>query len=81
MNVEDAVWSALSRHLIAPLNRDHASTTQLLQEGYLDSLGIVALMFDLEKEFHLKLKPTDVGPADFENFSALVRFVSTRVAV
>lgn len=47
---------------------DFTKSQDFIQDGYLDSFDLVALVTDIEKEYGIKIKGVDIVP---ENFSSL----------
>ena len=51
----------------------------LVEEGVVDSLGIMVLISYVEKEFGAEIKPEDVVVENFETVAAIARLVSQRI--
>ena len=50
----------------------------LFEAGLLDSLGVVALLFEIESEFGLRLQPTDVDRIQFSSVHHIINFLATK---
>lgn len=48
----------------------HLDSTSLVSSGILDSLDIMSLIMDLEREFEIEIDPEDVLSENFESVSA-----------
>lgn len=46
-----------------------------LESGIIDSLGVIDLMAFIEKEYEIKVDPTDVTPENFDSVDRLANFV------
>ncbi len=54
-------------------------STDLLEEWFVDSLGIVETVLFLEKSFGIDVSRADINGANFKNIAALAGFVSERL--
>jgi acyl carrier protein len=52
----------------------------LLENGIVDSLGVLDLVNYLETEFHLSIADDDLVPDNFQTINKLTQFVQTRIA-
>ena len=50
---------------------DITADTELLEEGVLDSMGIMLLIERLEKEFSVSIPAEELEPEDFADLSAI----------
>ena len=51
----------------------------LVEEGVIDSLGIMSLIAYVEKQFGARIKPEDVVVENFESVAAIARLVGQRM--
>ena len=51
----------------------------LVEEGVVDSLGIMALISYVEKQFGARIKPEDVVVENFSTVAAIVQLVRQRI--
>ena len=51
----------------------------LLEEGIIDSLGIVKLVLLMEERFGIKVDDEDVVPENFQTLGSMVRFVEQKM--
>ncbi len=58
---------------------DITADTELLEEGLLDSMGIMLLIERLEKELSVSIPPEALEPEDFADVSAIAEMIE-RVA-
>lgn len=52
----------------------------LVENGVIDSLGIMTLIEYVEKQFGARIKPEDVVVENFESVAAIARLVRERIA-
>lgn len=52
-------------------NIDYMTETRLIDDGYLDSLLILALVGELENTFEIEITPVDLIPANFNSAEAI----------
>ncbi len=55
------------------------STTDLLQEWFVDSLGISQTVIFLEESFGLEIARADINGANFKDIATLSEFVASRL--
>ncbi len=53
----------------------HLDSTSLVSSGILDSLDIMSLIMDLEREFEIEIDPEDVLSENFESVDAITALV------
>jgi acyl carrier protein len=51
----------------------------LLEEGIIDSLGIMKLVLSLEKTFGIEVSEEDVVPDNFQSLNSLAKFVEQKM--
>jgi len=56
-----------------------ANDTSLIDDGIVDSIGVLKLMIYIEAEFGFKIAPKDYGPASFETIGAIRDLVTRYV--
>ena len=54
---------------------DITPETELLEEGMLDSMGIILLLERLEKELSVTIPPEELEPEDFADVSAIAEML------
>ena len=54
---------------------DFANETGLIKDGILDSFDIVALVGELNDEFDIEIKPSDLVPENFNSAKAMYALV------
>lgn len=57
-----------------------ASTASLVDEGILDSTGVLELAAFLEKQFKIKIDDADLLPANLDSLDRVVQFVARKRA-
>lgn len=56
-----------------------ADDTSLIQQGIVDSTGILELIGFIEETWPLHVPPEDMTPANFDNLLAIDRYIDGRV--
>lgn len=51
---------------------DFMQSNNFIEDGYLDSFDIVALVSSIDKEYHISIKGTDIVPEHFCSVKAIV---------
>jgi acyl carrier protein len=80
VNIEESVRLVVKKHTVAPLGDAEAATANLLAEGYLESIGIVSLTFELQNAFGVQFKPEQLVPTNFQSVNAIADLVRQAIA-
>jgi acyl carrier protein len=76
MDVETKIRDFVARNLL--FSEDgfpHADDVSFLQQGVIDSLGVLELVTFAGKEFGIEVSPADVTPDNFDSVSQLAAFI------
>jgi acyl carrier protein len=57
----------------------YADDASLLQEGVIDSLGVVELVTFVQKQYHVKVEQQEVVPDNFDSVAKLSAFVRRKL--
>ena len=57
-----------------------ADDTSLIQDGIVDSTGILELISFIEETWTLRVPPEDMTPANFDSLLAIDRYIDGRLA-
>jgi len=57
-----------------------SDSTSFLQEGILDSMGILELITYIEEEFSLKILESEMIPDNLDSVANVVGFIQTKLA-
>lgn len=57
-----------------------ADDTSLIQQGIVDSTGILELILFIEETWPVRVPPEDMTPANFDNLGAIDRYLDGRLA-
>ena len=60
---------------INPDVEDYASETNLVEDGYLDSLAIVQIVTALEEKYDIDIDPEDIIPENFSSVNKIILLV------
>ena len=58
-----------------------ADNASFLQQGVIDSLGVVELVDFAHREFGIEVKPAEVTPANFDSVAALAGYIRRKQAM
>jgi acyl carrier protein len=65
-------------NLSAASQEEPAFGTNLIADGYLDSVSIMRLVRHLESSLEIKIPPRDLVPRNFLTIDAMVSYLSSR---
>lgn len=57
---------------------DYANETNLIDDGLLDSFGVIALVADLEDAFDVEIGTADLVPENFNSVQAIAALIRKR---
>ena len=63
---------------LAPGRNNIPPTLSLLNNGVIDSIGLLRLMAFLENSFNISVDPSDVDLSNFETISSICQFVKSK---
>ncbi len=76
--LRDRIHGFLTSRFPAIGDRKLTDTDSLLEDGLIDSLGILDLVGFLETEFGIKIEDEELDPENFDSITAMVRFVERK---
>jgi acyl carrier protein len=76
--LENLIMSFVVSNLDAASQDDPAPGTNLIADGYLDSVSIMRLVHHLESSLEIRIPPRDLVPRNFLTVDAMVSYLSTR---
>ncbi len=79
MSVETQIKDYISKNLLFSDNGfPYADEVSFLEEGIVDSVGVMELVAFVEDKFSLKINDTDVTPDNFDSVGKLAAFIRRR---
>ena len=75
---EDRIKQFVRQHFPRALKNGADPNEKWLENGAIDSLGILDLVHFLEKEFSLQVSDDDLMPEHFESLAAVTNFVQQK---
>lgn len=76
--VSEQIRNFILKHFPLARNRNISDADPLLENGILDSLGVLELVTYLEKEFNITLSDEDLVPNNFQNISCIATLVQKK---
>jgi acyl carrier protein len=78
------ILEELEKFMMAEVAVDHDKNSlrpdeDLLDQGILDSLGVMKLVVFLEKTFSIEVADEDIVPENFQNLNTIARFVEHKM--
>jgi acyl carrier protein len=73
-HIKDFIW----QHFPLARTRKIIDADPLLENGILDSLGILEVVMFIEHEFHIILNDDDLVPENFQSIESIAAFVQRR---
>lgn len=81
MSIEDQVRKyILENYLFTDDQSELANETSLLEQGVIDSTGIMELVFFLEEEFGIKVNDDEMVPENLDSVTSIVSFVNSKIS-
>jgi acyl carrier protein len=80
MTISKGIEKYLLTEIAADLGKQSLDPEEdLLEQGVIDSMGILKLVVFLEKSHGIRVKDEDVVPENFQNLNSMVRFVEQKM--
>ena len=81
LQIEEYIRDFVARNLLySDSGFTHADDASFLQEGIIDSLGVLELVAFTEKTFGVKVNQREVTPAHFDSVARLAAFIREKQA-
>lgn len=81
MNIEDTIKEYITQNLLFSDNGfPYADDASFLEEGIVDSVGVMELVTFAEETFGLKIDDYDVTPDNFDSVTRLAAFIRSKSA-
>ncbi|MBH1942484.1 acyl carrier protein [Mobilitalea sibirica] len=78
MNVQDVILKLLQKKYTIDQNIDIESLNYV-ENGYVDSLGIIQFVVELEEEFGIEFTDKELSDPDFKIVGKLVKLIESKV--
>ncbi len=79
MQIESKIKEYIAKNLLfSEEGFPYADDASFLQEGIIDSLGVMELVEFVQKEFGIKVEQTEVTPEHFDSVAKLAAFVQRK---
>jgi acyl carrier protein len=79
MQIETKIKDYIAKNLLfSEEGYTYADDVSFLQEGIIDSLGVMELVEFVQKEFGIKVEQTEVTPENFDSVTKLAAFVKAK---
>lgn len=78
MNVEQFVMNALQKKYSLDRSVD-LENFNYVENGYVDSLGIVLFVTELEEHFHIEFSDEELMSPSFQTIGGLIRMIESKV--
>jgi acyl carrier protein len=79
MQIETAIKDYISKQfLFSEEGFPYADDTSFLQEGIIDSLGVMELVTFVQDTYKITVDPTEVTPEHFDSVEKLAAFVRSK---
>ena len=81
-SVEDAVREFIVINLLfGETERNLSDDDSLLEQGVIDSTGILELVFFLEATYEIEIRESEMVPANLDSISKVANFIGRKKAV
>jgi acyl carrier protein len=79
MEIEAEIRDFIARNLLySESGLPHGDDASFLDEGTIDSIGVLELVNFVGEHFGLTVSPTEITPENFDSVTRLARFVRNR---
>lgn len=82
MKIEEQIRDYLTHNLIFSSNGfNYEDTTSFLEEGIVDSQGVMELVLFVEDTFHISVEDREITPDNFDSVSKLADYIRLKSRV
>ena len=75
-NVEETIRTYIAENMLFSDNGyPHSDSASFLEEGIVDSMGILELMMFVEENFHITVEDEEVVPDNFDSVSKMAAYI------
>lgn len=74
-NIRDFI---VENFLFGDTSQPIEDTTSLIDNGYVDSTGVLELVFHIEQSFGIEIADTDIVPANLDSVDAITAYVEKK---
>jgi acyl carrier protein len=76
MKIEEQIRDYIAKNLIFSSNGfSYMDTTSFLEEGIVDSQGVMELVLFVEDTFHISVEDREITPDNFDSVSNLANYI------
>ena len=54
--------------------------SRLFEDGIIDSISFVELILDIQKNYHIEIKPEEINESNFTSIDSLSHFIITKLS-
>lgn len=82
MNIDTKLKEIIKRNAIFSTNPDHSinSNTKIVDDFALDSLIIIRILVDCEKEFNIRINEEDLNILGMKDYESLKKYILKKVS-
>jgi acyl carrier protein len=76
MKIEDRIKNYIAKNLLFSNNGfSYDDNASFLDEGIVDSVGVMELVSFVEEDFHVKVEDLDITPDNFDSVSKIAAYI------
>ena len=80
MNIESQIRDYIAKNLLFSSNGfQYSDDTSFLEEGIVDSQGVMELVLFVEDAFHISVEDTEIIPDNFDSVSKLAGYIRQKM--
>ncbi len=80
MTTTEKIRKFITTNFYVPNGRTLTDETSLLEEGVIDSTGVLEVLAFIEREFGIKAADEEILPENFDGIGRIARFVEQKIA-
>ena len=82
MTIQEQIRDYIATNMLFSDNGyPYDDSTSFLEEGIIDSTGVLELILFVEETFGIKVSDEDITPENFDSVARLTGYIQTKVAV
>ena len=78
MDYQEKLVAFFKENFMVELGKDFNETDSFLDNGIIDSTGVLELITYLEENFNIKISDEDIIPDNFDSLKAIINYIKER---
>ena len=78
MNTKNIIQQFFNENIIVEIDDNFSDNDSFLENGLIDSTGVLELVMFIEREFGIKVEDDEIIPENIDSFSNLENYINSK---